>query len=365
MSTIKSLKIENFKCFVSAEFEFSPLTVFCGSNSAGKSTALQALLLIKQSHNNGSLHKGNLSLAGEYFSFGHVKDIFSHDALGDSIAITLDKEIFSSNVKALNADDYYLTLQSSPEFKHNFYTSSFHYLSAYRLCPQNSYDTNFNTSVIDIGIYGQYAISELVRYKDLPSPNQKLAKKICAHLLTQDDNRQVKLEIAFREAMKKITPGFEINLTDHKNLDRVSNTFPTGGKSINEVRPVNTGFGISYVIPIVLAMLCTFEGGYLLVENPEVHLHPAAQSMLAELLTMASTCGIQVILETHSDHIINGIRAHVKENNINSGFVTINSVKSNNGARLITKILIENDGGLSDMDTGFFDQAEIDLLRLF
>jgi len=103
----------------------------------------------------------------------------------------------------------------------------------------------------------------------------------------------------------------------------------------------------------------------LLVENPEVHLHPAAQSMLAELLTMASTCGIQVILETHSDHIINGIRAHVKENNIDYGFVTINSVKSNNGERLITKILIDSDGGLTDMDTGFFDQAEKDLLRLF
>ncbi|WP_164708190.1 AAA family ATPase, partial [Pseudomonas viridiflava] len=186
---------------------------------------------------------------------------------------------------------------------------------------------NLNTEVIDVGIFGQYAISELVRYQDSPSPNQKLAKKICSHLKDHDGDRQVTLEIAFREAMKKITPNFEINLADHKNLDKVSNTFPTKGKSINEVRPVNTGFGISYVIPIIVAMLCTTEGGYLLVENPEVHLHPAAQSILAELLTMAATCGIQVILETHSDHIINGIRAHVKENEIAYGFVTINSVR--------------------------------------
>lgn len=362
---ITSLKVENFKCFKSGIFQFSPLTVFCGSNSAGKSTALQALLLIKQSHSDGSLTANRLSLAGEYFSFGHVRDVFSHDALGDSIKIVLDDLTFLSSVKDLNHDDYFLSLDTAPALSHSLYTSSFHYLSAYRLCPQNSYDTNFNTSIIDVGIYGQFAISELVRYKDSPTPNQKLAKKICAHLVTKGDDRQIKLEIAFREAMKKITPGFEINLTDHKNLDKVSNTFPTGGKSINEVRPVNTGFGISYVIPIVLAMLCTAEDGYLIVENPEVHLHPAAQSMLAELLTMASTCGIQVILETHSDHIINGIRVHVKENSIEHGFVTINSVKSDGGERIVTKIMIDRDGGLTDMDTGFFDQAEKDLLRLF
>lgn len=362
---IKSLHIENFKCFKSAQFQFSPLTVFCGANSAGKSTALQALLLLKQSQNNGSLSKGSLSLAGEYFSFGHVADVFSHDALSDSIQIALDDDIFSSSFKNQSPDDYFLTLNATSSLSHSLFTSSFHYLSAYRLCPQNSYDTNCNPSVIDIGIYGQYAISELIRYKDSPAPNQELAKKICAHLITKDGDRQVKLEIAFREAMKKITHGFEINLTDHKNLDKVSNTFPAGGKSINEVRPVNTGFGISYVLPIVLAMLCTTEGGHLLIENPEVHLHPAAQSMLAELLTMASTCGIQIILETHSDHIINGIRAHVKENGIEHGFVTINSVSSTNGERKVTKILIDGDGGLTDMDTGFFDQAEKDLLRLF
>ncbi|WP_162999707.1 DUF3696 domain-containing protein, partial [Pseudomonas viridiflava] len=74
---------------------------------------------------------------------------------------------------------------------------------------------------------------------------------------------------------------------------------------------------------------------------------------------------IQVILETHSDHIINGIRAHVKENEIAYGFVTINSVRSVDEERQITKILVDSNGGLTDMDTGFFDQAEIDLLRLF
>ncbi|WP_164708102.1 AAA family ATPase, partial [Pseudomonas viridiflava] len=68
MNMITSLEIEDFKCFKNATFQFSPPTVFCGSNSAGKSTALHALLLIKQSYNNGSLAKNRLSLAGDFFS---------------------------------------------------------------------------------------------------------------------------------------------------------------------------------------------------------------------------------------------------------------------------------------------------------
>ncbi|PTV62577.1 AAA family ATPase [Pseudomonas putida] len=362
---IHSLTLENFKCFNQANFKLAPLTVFCGANSAGKSTALQTLLLLKQSFNATSLQQDKLSLAGEYFSFGHVTDVLCHHAETDRIKIGLDDTTFTSSFKSQNPDDYFLQLDSKAEINHDFFSSDFHYLSAYRLSPQNSYDINCNTSKIDFGIYGQYAVGELVRLQRDPAPNQKLAKRICTHLPSSDSEKQIILDIAFREAMKKITPGFQINLSDHRSLDRVSNSFPTHGKSINEVRPVNTGFGISYVLPIVLAMLCTPEGGYLLIENPEVHLHPAAQSMLGELLTMASTCGIQVILETHSDHIINGIRAHVKENNIDNGFVTINSVRSANGDRVVTQINVDNDGGLSDMDIGFFDQAEKDLIRLF
>ncbi|WP_367599197.1 DUF3696 domain-containing protein [Pseudomonas fulva] len=360
---IKKLKLKNFKCFKEAAFNFTPLTVFCGANSAGKSTALQALLLLKQSSKNGSIANGMLSLAGEYFSFGHVTDVMCHSAEGGELSISIDSTNFNSEIKLNNPDDYQLKIPQACDYTHEYFTTDFHYLSAYRLCPQNSYDVNCDPSKIDIGIYGQYAISELNRHKDRPAANQILAKKVCPHLI--EDGRQIKLGIAFQAAMRIVTPGFEINLTDHKNLDKVSNTFPIGGKSVNEIRPVNTGFGISYVLPIVLALLCTHEGGHLLIENPEVHLHPAAQSKLAELLTMASTCGIQVIVETHSDHIINGMRAHVKENAIQNGHVTIHSVRAVDGERNITEILIDDDGGLSDMDVGFFDQAEIDLMRLF
>lgn len=360
---ISKLELENIKCFNNASFRLSNLTVFCGANSAGKSTAIQALLLLRQNYNCNKLLSGKLSLIGEYFSVGHVRDLINHAPIGESLSISIDNLSFKSDLKKAKAGDYFIEFDTVPELNHDFFSSDFNYLSAYRLSPQNSYDTNFESDKLDLGIYGQYAIAALVRYGDLPAPNQKLARSICSASEDLKD-RAISLAVAFKEAMKLISSNFDIVASSHLNLDKVSNTF-SAGATANQVRPVNTGFGISNVIPIVLGALCTREGGYLIVENPEVHLHPAAQSSLASLLALTSTCDVQVILETHSDHIVNGIRVFAKENMLDNGFVTVNSVREIKSIRVITEILIENDGGLSDIDEGFFDQAEKDLLRLF
>ena len=50
-----------------------------------------------------------------------------------------------------------------------------------------------------------------------------------------------------------------------------------------------------------------------MVENPEAHLHPSAQAAMGEFLAISAASGIQVILETHSDHVLNGIRRAVKK----------------------------------------------------
>lgn len=360
---ISKLELQNIKCFDCAKFKFSNLTVFCGANSAGKSTAIQSLLLLRQNYNSSKLKSGKLSLVGEYFSVGHVRDLITHIPVGESLSIAIDDLSFVSDLKKAQAGDYQINFDSIPDLSHSFFSADFNYLSAYRLSPQNSYDTNFESDKLDLGIYGQYAIAALARYGDKPAPNQKLAKLICSEA-DDTEERAISLAVAFKEAMKLISSDFDIVASSHLNLDKVSNTF-SAGSSANQVRPVNTGFGISNVIPIVLGALCTREGGYLIVENPEVHLHPAAQSSLASLLTLTATCGVQVILETHSDHVVNGIRVFSKENVLDNGFVTVNSVRATKTGRVVTEIIIENDGGLSDMDEGFFDQAEKDLLRLF
>lgn len=363
---LKKLKIENIKCFGNVTFNFSGLTVFCGANSVGKSTAIQCLLLLKQSFDEHQFKKDDLNLMGKYFSVGHVSDLINHNAFGEKVSIQLDECEFSSDLKSLNLDEYSIKLQKKQP-SHQIFVNAFHYLSAYRLAPQNSYDVNYDNSALNFGIYGEFAIAELARHGGKPAINRKLAETIWMRNeqgKQVPDGAHITLDIALTEAMKSIFPDFNINVQKYDRFDKVANTYSSSGTS-KSVRPVNTGFGVSYVLPIVIAALSTDKDGTLIVENPEVHLHPEAQSNLAGFLALASQCGIQVILETHSDHIINGVRVFAKENKIANEHITINSIRNISGVRRIKEILIDDNGDLSDVDKGFLDQAERDLMRLF
>ena len=68
------------------------------------------------------------------------------------------------------------------------------------------------------------------------------------------------------------------------------------------------GFGYSYILSIVVTALIAKEGDIVILENPEAHLHPEAQTRLTFMLSKLVAMGIQVFIETHSEHVINGIR---------------------------------------------------------
>lgn len=96
-----------------------------------------------------------------------------------------------------------------------------------------------------------------------------------------------------------------------------------------------------------------------------MHLHPQAQSELALFLAQLSLSGVQVVLETHSDHIINGIRVATKYHEALSNGTVINSIRHDATGREVKAIRIDSDGNLTDYQEGFFDQAQKDLLKLF
>ena len=65
------------------------------------------------------------------------------------------------------------------------------------------------------------------------------------------------------------------------------------------LRPIHTGFGLTQVLPIVVAALSAKNNGLLLIENPEVHMHPAGQAMMGDFLAQVASAGVQVVIETH------------------------------------------------------------------
>jgi len=133
--------------------------------------------------------------------------------------------------------------------------------------------------------------------------------------------------------------------------------------SKNRFKPVNVGFGYSYLLPIVVSGLIAEPGDILIVENPEAHLVPSAQSRIANFLARVSRTGVQVFIESHSEHILNGLRIAVKEKV--SGHKETNIIFfEGDKAYSVRKIPVTEEGKIINWPDGFFDQVEKDFERL-
>ena len=131
--------------------------------------------------------------------------------------------------------------------------------------------------------------------------------------------------------------------------------------------PPNVGFGYSYVLPIILAGLIAKKGEILIVENPEAHLHPGAQSRLSQFLVRVANQGVQVFIESHSDHILNALRVCVKQIEIEPDEVKVfffaNNEKNTTTPEIFTPT-IDIDGRIDEWPDGFFDEWNNNLIEL-
>ena len=126
---------------------------------------------------------------------------------------------------------------------------------------------------------------------------------------------------------------------------------------IGDQNIVDVGFGISQVLPILVEGLTMHQGSMLILEQPEIHLHPKMQMDIADFLIMLAQQGKHLIIETHSDHIINRIVRRAVENCSLRDMIGIYFVeKDNNGDSQLTKVLIDEDLGIDEAPKVFFDQ---------
>ena len=126
---------------------------------------------------------------------------------------------------------------------------------------------------------------------------------------------------------------------------------------------INVGYGVSYVLPIVIAVLSSSPGSLILIENPEAHIHPRAQAELMKLLMKAAKAGIQIIIETHSDHIVNGALVAIVNDPEYLQLVKAYYFERDERLHISKpcKLEILADGRISNPPVGFFDQIDIDM----
>jgi len=364
---LSSLTLKNFKPFENQSFSLKPLTLLTGLNSTGKSSVLQSLLLLRQSSQQDELlDRVGLVLNGDLVSIGTGQDALFKRAKEDVITLKVGMNNDIKGTWTFDCDRQSdimristLSIADGSVYNSGLFKDNFHYLKAERIAPRNYFQmSDFKVRQHQqIGSQGEFTAHFLSinEYKKIPHSQ-------LSHPSAQSDILKSQVEAWLGE----ISPGTRVDIELHSGMDVVNLQYSY--EDNNSYRSTNVGFGITYTLPIIVAILSASSDTLILLENPEAHLHPRGQSKMGELIALAASCGIQIILETHSDHVLNGIRKAVKYKKLEADKVQINYFerylkKGQPTTEIITPRIYQS-GGIDKWPDGFFDQAEKDLMDL-
>ena len=373
------IDLKHFKCFTRLKLPLRPLTLLSGQNSSGKSSVLHALALLHQTireHEKST----RLMLNGAAVCLGTVADVidetegrrtveisvkdddldchweFDGNRTDMSMKITRAKsslggdwEVPSTTLRHLLPlpDDIKLNDNSLP-----LRLLELSYLTAERLGPRESYSLVDPSHGPVVGSKGEHAVGILYN-----GGNERVLEGLIVSDAPPTRLRQTEAR------MRQLFPGCQLAV---EKVAR-ANSVTLGLRTSNDTgfhRPVHTGFGLTQVLPIIVAALSAKRNGILLIENPEVHLHPAGQAAVGKFLAEVATAGVQVIVETHSDHVLNGIRRSVKDGTLAYEDTALYYFrprgKELNALPQVSSPIMAQDGSIDSWPDGFFDQIDKD-----
>lgn len=371
---LTQVNLRHFKCFALLKLPLGRLTLLSGSNASGKSSVLQSLVLLHQTIreqewstrlllNGNELRLGTVTdvvdkITGRRsFGIGVLDDdrdvnwLFEGEDRRDMSAVVKTLQIGGAEYGSPSALQFLLPTDAGPHEKalaKRLLRLSF--LTAERIGPREVYALEDPNATQVVGPRGENAASLLHWGRDESVLSRLAIDKKPPTLLHQVEAR-----------MGEFFPGCSLEVQQVPQSNGVTLGLRTSSAT-DFHRPVHVGFGLTQVLPIVAAALSRKEGDLLLIENPEVHLHPAGQGKMGAFLAQVAAAGIQVVIETHSDHVLNGIRRAVKSQVISPGEVTIHFFRDRDdkGSQVISPI-IDKTGNIDVWPAGFFDQFDKDM----
>lgn len=348
---INRLELVAFKRFAHFEMPMHPLTVLTGLNGSGKSTVVQSLLLAHQA----SLSDGpTVPLTAEPgLDLGEDQDVRNDQAAGEHIDVIVGNgQEHRWSFGADNGGDglRYLHVNHRPATAPApFGTTAVTYLSAERLGPRVVHPTSaVEHSQASVGQDGRFV----------------------AYALAVNDRMQVDERRRHPEAGAVITLAAQTEawLSSVVGPTQIKSVVvPDTGIATLRIRPrgpgrwllpTNTGFGISYALPVIVAGLLLPTDGLLIVDAPEAHLHASAQAAMGAFLATIAGSGVQVVIETHSEHVLNGIRRAVAVNHV-LPCTEVGLVFFGDGETSFP--VMDAQGRLDHWPPLFFDQLDTDL----
>lgn len=373
---IEQINLYNFKCFEELHLPLRKLTLLSGANASGKSSVIQSLVLLHQTMREHEW-SSRLMLNGKTIHAGTAKDVidklsgrrslgidlienhflkwrFSGDR--DDMSLSMDEFHFNEMKYSIDSRVHFLIPSTLSDDKTHYAStiskkiSSLSYVGAERIGPKEYYKIDDSQNMQVVGSSGENAVSILYTKSDHPIIPEIALESVPPTLFHQVQAR-----------MQQFFPGCEISVKKINEIDAVT----LGVRSSLDTdfhRPIHVGFGITQILPIVVASLSAQKDDLLLIENPEVHLHPAGQSLMGKFLSSVANAGVQIIVESHSDHLLNGIRRAVKSQDISYDDVVLHYFQKRDASMpQVISPSLSKDGVIDKWPDGFFDQYEIDL----
>jgi len=421
---INSIRIRNFKSLKdSGRIDIRPLTILVGPNNSGKSSVLQALMLLKQSVESAGTDP--IILHGKYMNFGSFEEIIFNQNIKNNLNITIEVERYpplfyhyaKTTIKRMTArritvdfsvgfdekkgliylkkseiyipkgnvrftirringnDEYELYARSLGEKKRvsfhkkvvpiKFYDSLF---VSYRYMDDLKTDLYATLKSISPRIEQSFqSIYYIGPLRDYPQriyqqseerpTDVGLRGEKTADVLWDSHIRQKQLQIL--DKVNKWFRKMDINIEINLRVIGKGGYFVLEGINTETGLSVNlsdVGFGISQILPVLVSALYSPSNSIVLIEQPEIHLHPKVQSSLGDFLSNVCISGKKIIVETHSEHLINRVLRNIAEEKIDRDYVAIYYCNLKEGVTHIQELKINKYGQIENWPPGFFEE---------
>lgn len=356
---ITGLRLTNFKAWrETGTIGLRALTVLLGSNSSGKSSLGHSLLLLRQTVSPSGT-EASVTLRGDQgantIDFGEFSDVLHHRADNvDRFVLGVDVEdqqgAFSLDVSYQRAPDasLRLTYRWSPANDQNRAASP-------------TFGPRLNEQLRNICYLGPWRQRSLREY-----PAQNLSAKLPAidgqgfaallihsALATNAPAQALLQGVSHWLQRLQLAQGIAIEPAPQSGYYQLR--LQRDGRCVNLA---DAGIGVAYILPVLVLALCAPAGSTVIVEEPEIHLHPLAQAVLADLFAeIHQQRQVQFIVETHSEHLFRRLLTLIARQQLMASQLAIYHVEQQQGNARLRALQLDDFGRVLNWPAGLFGDA--------